>query len=362
MTTTMPTRSGAGLGSGDPLAPEWDRLYHEHAPRIMRIAAHRVGPHLAEDVVQDTLLRVIRNRHSFDTAYSERGWINTIASRSAIDALREKMASLEDLLGDVIEEQASPDNGEEEFFNAVRHKGIDEVLSGLNDRHRRVLELVIIEGWSHEEVAAAMGIKAGAVKSLLARARATFKARYTEFSETSGVFGAGAVGTAIWKLRMRVHRFVEHHAGAVTTAVATVAVVGIAAVPATLVMPTNAYEPTSAVSSTQTSGEANPSAVGSVAATEAAATGSAGGTGHSASAASSSGTTPEDATQASEPSVSADTTAGRQGQGASAGFSAENTVPGAEGRAYGGITVKNCDANVGTEVECAAIDVLDQMS
>jgi len=354
----MPKRSGTGLGSADPLAPEWDRLYHEHAPRIMRIAAHRVGPHLAEDVVQDTLLRVIRNRHSFDTAYSERGWINTIASRSAIDALREKMASLEDLLGDVIEEQASPDNGEEEFFNAVRHRGIDEVLSGLNDRHRRVLELVIIEGWSHEEVAAAMGIKAGAVKSLLARARATFKAKYTEFSETSGVFGAGAVGTAIWKLRMRVHRFVEHHAGAVTTAVATVAVVGIAAVPATLVMPAGGIEPASAVSDAPAADGGDRDSTSAAPAEASVSTSPTGATAAASGSADSSSVAPAPAGGSVQ--LEAAATIGREGDSSQVGVRADEQAPGVDGRTYGGITVDDCEASATTGLKCATVDALSQ--
>lgn len=354
MTTTMPKRTGTGLVS-DPLAPEWRSLYDEHAPRIRRIATHRVGPNLAEEVVQDTFLRAYRNRHSFDASLSIRAWLNVIALRASIDALRHRTASIEVLLGET-EDQAAADNGEEEFFNDVRRKGINDVLSGLNDRYRRVLELVVIEGWTHEEVARAEGISAKAVKSLLCRARSAFKDGYTAFSEKSGVFGGAAVGTAILRLRMRIHRFVEHHAGAVTTAMATVAVIGVAAVPTTqMLLPSSAVEPVSSVSAPAADAtRADVGSTGEAPGEASVSTSPSGATVAASGGANSSSVTPAPAGGGVQ--VETTTAIGREGNGAGVGVSGERDSPMGDGSTFAGIYVEDCSTGLTAPIFCAVVD------
>lgn len=360
MATTMPKRSGSGLAS-DPHAPEWHSIYHEHAPRIRRIATHRVGPNLAEEVVQDTFLRAYRNRNSFDASLSIRAWLNVIALRASIDALRHKTASIEVLLGE-IGEQAGTDNGEAAFFNDIRRQGINATLSGLNDRYRRVLERVVIEGWTHEEVAKAEGISTKAVKSLLCRARDAFRDGYTAYSERTGVFGGAVVGTAILRIRTRVHRFVEHHAGAVTTALTTAAVVVVAAVPTTHPLPTDAMEPASAVSpaATASSDASDSDSSGEAPADASVSTSPSGATATGSAEANSSSVAPAPAS--GEVQVEAGLSAGRDGDGASTWLTASTTGPEGDRRAFAGTEIYDCSKELTWTVACTAIDVMADAS
>lgn len=244
MATTMPRSAGLFDSTGT-LALDWSDLYDEHAPRLHRIAARRVGSEHAPDVVQEIFIRAYRNRATIDPAKPIGAWLSTIALRASTDALRRRSARPEVLVEDEGETALSDGDVDEQFENIVRREGIKVAFESLPPRQRRVFRHLAIDGWSQEEVAADEGMSTEAVKSLYARARHAFKETYQAFADRMGVFGGAAVGGAFWKLRSRIQRvqsLVGEHVGAFAAATATVTVVAIAAVPSTRAVPTMADE------------------------------------------------------------------------------------------------------------------------
>jgi RNA polymerase sigma-70 factor, ECF subfamily len=122
---------------------------------------------LADDLVQDTLVRALRSEHLFHGG-DLRSWLYTILTnlnRNRLRALarRPTLAAIED---HDAADQAGPEAGS---------RDIERALATLADDQRSVLLLVVLEGLSYREVAEVQGVPIGTVMSRLARARMQIK-------------------------------------------------------------------------------------------------------------------------------------------------------------------------------------------
>ncbi len=118
---------------------------------------------LADDLVQDTLVRALRSEHLFHGG-DVRAWMYTILTnlnRNRLRSLsrRPPMASLDD---NDAPDASGPEGG---------GRDIERALATLVDDQRHALLLVVLEGLSYREVAEVQGVPIGTVMSRLARAR-----------------------------------------------------------------------------------------------------------------------------------------------------------------------------------------------
>lgn len=122
---------------------------------------------IADDLVQDTLVRALRSEHLFQ-GEDVRSWLYTILTnlnRNRLRALarRPTLMSIED---NDASELAGPEAGQ---------RDIERALATLVEDQRDALLLVVLEGLSYREVAKVQGIPIGTVMSRLSRARAQIK-------------------------------------------------------------------------------------------------------------------------------------------------------------------------------------------
>jgi RNA polymerase sigma-70 factor (ECF subfamily) len=156
----------AQAGSGR----SFEELARRYKRRLFVYLRSRVGSDQdAEDMVQDTFLKLYRNIGGYDPAYRFTTWLYTSANRLAIDSHRKKAVvitkvDVEDL-GDLPEPAAriSAETGATGLWDAAR---------GLGESRFRVLWLRYGEDLSIEEIAAVLGRTRLAVRVLLHRARA----------------------------------------------------------------------------------------------------------------------------------------------------------------------------------------------
>lgn len=227
---------------------DWEHVYDVHAPRLRRLIRRKVEAAAIEDVLQETFLRAFKSRHTIDRARPMKPWLNTIALRTIADVQRGAVRTVEtiDVDTECDELVLAYDALDEELLTQAKQNGIKHAFASLNSRHRRLLQLVDIEGMPYEYVARHEQMTTDAVKAALARARSNFRASYVVFTQKSGLFGAGAlVGSLTLKARLRWQRyqdFVTHHAAGVGAATLTVAVVAAATVPSTRPAATSAHE------------------------------------------------------------------------------------------------------------------------
>lgn len=123
---------------------------------------------IADDLVQDTLVRALRSEHLFHGG-EIRSWLYTILTNLNRNRLRS--LSRRPLLTP-IENNDAPDLAGPEAGG----RDIERALATLVEDQRHALLLVVLEGLSYREVAEVQGVPIGTVMSRLARARVQIKA------------------------------------------------------------------------------------------------------------------------------------------------------------------------------------------
>ncbi len=133
----------------------------------------------AEDLLQDTFLRVYRNRHSYQRIAKFSTWLYTIAGNLARSEYRKRkrrrMYSIqsvnrdnEEYEMDVPDETFSPDTFTE---SQIQNRYIHDALRQLPNSFREVVVLRDIQHLSYEEIAEITGLPMGTVKSRINRGR-----------------------------------------------------------------------------------------------------------------------------------------------------------------------------------------------
>lgn len=152
-------RSGGG--------PEEDlvrALYREHAGALFAYVLRLVGGDrfLAEDVVQETLLRAWKSASQLDpTARSLRPWLVTVARRIVIDGHRSRQARPPEASPAALDQLPA----EDELERSLRLMTISDALDDLTEAHRQVLIETYFKGRTVNEAAAELGVPPGTVRS-----------------------------------------------------------------------------------------------------------------------------------------------------------------------------------------------------
>lgn len=135
----------------------------------------------AEDILQETFLRVYRERESYDFNYSFSTWIYTIALNLCRNLYRRKnrvkFTSMDNLL-------SQPDSNSENFGNKSRLSSIlEKVISTLPLKYKNVFLLRDVDQLSYEDIALILDIPLGTVKSRVNRARRILKKKLRPMME-----------------------------------------------------------------------------------------------------------------------------------------------------------------------------------
>jgi RNA polymerase sigma-70 factor (ECF subfamily) len=159
----------------------YEKLLRECIPLIRRLA-HRPGvqPGALDAVVQEVLLTVHRARQTYDPARPFVAWLSTIATRRAIDLLRQRgRESRREVHAPVTYEAYSdPDSSPAETCErAGRAKALDEAVAGLSSGQWEAVEHLALRQRSLAEASAVTGRSEGALKVNLHRALKTLQAR-----------------------------------------------------------------------------------------------------------------------------------------------------------------------------------------
>src|SRR5207248_8104880 len=159
---------------GDSLAePEaFAGLFDRHFDAVHGYAQRRVGPDLADEIAAETFTRAFDRRRSFDAEREDaRPWLLGIAAnllRRHWRTERRRLAAYA---------RSAPVGSP-----ATESPGIEVVaaLDSLSKDERETLFLYAVADLSYEEIALALDVPVGTVRSRLARARARVRARLSE--------------------------------------------------------------------------------------------------------------------------------------------------------------------------------------
>ena len=118
----------------------------------------------AFDLIQNTYLKALKNQNQFDGSSID-AWVVTILKNLFIDLTRKRR---EELLGDDVPELISTDSAEEEVIERDK----DMCLKGLSEKEREIIALK--QNSSYDEISQDLGIKAGTLRQMFARAKEKF--------------------------------------------------------------------------------------------------------------------------------------------------------------------------------------------
>ena len=130
---------------------------------------------VAEDIVQETLLRAWRSLDSLKDEQAAKQWLLTIARREharLFERKRHETVNLDDLVAVESHMLASDDLRPDDEVHVVRR-----AILKLDDEYREPLVLQVLMGYSTEEIAVHMNINQGAVLTRLFRARNRLRAQ-----------------------------------------------------------------------------------------------------------------------------------------------------------------------------------------
>ncbi len=157
--------------------PTWEQLVRDHSVRVYRLAYRLTGnPHDAEDLTQDVFVRVFRSLHRFQPGTFE-GWLHRITTNLFLDGARRKQKIRFDGLADGSADRLPstwPTPSEQLADEDLDHD-VAAALAALAPEFRAAVVLCDIEGLSYDEIAEALDIKIGTVRSRIHRGRAQLR-------------------------------------------------------------------------------------------------------------------------------------------------------------------------------------------
>lgn len=162
--------AGALIRHGDEQA--FRLLYRRHTPRLYGFALRLLGGSQpdAEDVVQETWVRAVRQLHRFRWQSSLATWLCGIALNLGRNHLRRTGRREE-------KETALPRAVQAAAPGGLRID-LERAVALLPAGCRTILLLHDVEGWTHQEIARDLGISAGTSKSQLSEARRRLRNRF----------------------------------------------------------------------------------------------------------------------------------------------------------------------------------------
>lgn len=170
----------AGL-TGRQLSDTFGRLFDAHARDLHRYLTARIGTTVADDLVAETFLTALRVRGSYDPAHATvRAWLFGIATNLLRHHLRAEQYGLRALAR--LAPAATPaedhaDRAADRVDAAISVRRLSAAVADLPAGDRDVLLLTSWANLTPAEVAAALGIPAGTVRSRLHRVRRGLRAR-----------------------------------------------------------------------------------------------------------------------------------------------------------------------------------------
>lgn len=145
-------------------------VFHRYASRMLGVC-NRYARNAAdaEDILQDTFIKVFDKIHQFQFKGSFEGWIRKIAVNTALKKYSLSRYQKEVSSCNITEK--NEDGIDPPVYNHLTEKELLDLIHLLPDGYRLVFNLYVIEGYQHEEIAEMLGIQAGTSRSQLVKAR-----------------------------------------------------------------------------------------------------------------------------------------------------------------------------------------------
>ena len=176
----------AAFDAGQADMPTWGELVAEHADSVYRLAYRLSGnQHDAEDLTQETFMRVFRSLKSYQAGTFE-GWLHRITTNLFLDMVRHRGKIRMEALPEDYERVPGNDiTPEQAYTEANLDPALQAALDELSPDFRVAVILCDVVGMSYDEIAETLGVKMGTVRSRIHRGRSQLRASLEAAAMTS---------------------------------------------------------------------------------------------------------------------------------------------------------------------------------
>jgi RNA polymerase sigma-70 factor (ECF subfamily) len=160
--------------------PTWEEVARKYG-RFLYSVAYRLTGNAddAQDLVQEVLLRVRRGLATYRPGSME-GWLSRITTNVFLDEMRRRGRRPAQRLPADVERSAPPAPAADAALAAeILDKDVQTALSQLPDEYRAAVVLCDVVGLSYAEIAEALGVPSGTVRSRIHRGRALLRIALT---------------------------------------------------------------------------------------------------------------------------------------------------------------------------------------
>jgi RNA polymerase sigma-70 factor (ECF subfamily) len=144
------------------------------SPILRRVLARRVPQSDVEDVVQEVLISIHKARHTYDDKRKIMPWVMAIANFRTTDYLRKHYAGMHHKTTDISE---LSEILADKYEDGENNENIDELLADVPEKHRQILTLLHVDGYTAKEVGKQLSMNESAVKVTAHRAIKKIRAR-----------------------------------------------------------------------------------------------------------------------------------------------------------------------------------------
>ncbi len=144
-------------------------LFDRYSPKMLGICfRYSRSAAEAEDVLQDSFIRVFRYIETFKKDGSLEGWVRKIVVNTALNNIKKNKHVYDEL---EIESARAVESDIESVLDNYDSKLIWDIMQQLPEGYRIILNMYAIEGYSHKEIAEHLNIAEGTSRSQLLRAK-----------------------------------------------------------------------------------------------------------------------------------------------------------------------------------------------
>ena len=160
-------------GTGKQREVAFAALYTRHRTTVFNVAMRVVNsPEDAENVLQETFIKVNKNLRGFRGKSQFSTWLHTVAKNTALNYKAHEQRRPQSSGADPAElSEPAMSSPQSEFEHEELKRALSRALSSLNDELKQTLLLVVHSGLSYEQVAKITKVPVGTVRSRVFRAR-----------------------------------------------------------------------------------------------------------------------------------------------------------------------------------------------
>ena len=173
-------------GSGD--ASAFNRLMEQHEKRMYAVALRMCqNREDAQDCLQEAMLRIYKSIGSFKFQSSFSTWAYRITMNTCLDELRRKKNKQNASLDSLVEVGFSPSDGinapEQHAIQSDLRRTLHSAIGELPDDMRSAIVLRDVHGMAYEEIAQALDVNVGTIKSRISRGREKLREKLKNIAE-----------------------------------------------------------------------------------------------------------------------------------------------------------------------------------